>query len=385
MAELGFENILDEEQIGAFLFGDDSHSEEEEEETPTDDEEKEKGNKEKKDTAEVDPDNMFEEKPESVGSEEHKDNEEDTPEDNGGTSPDFFSSIATAIAEEGIFPDLDEERIGKIKTAADLREAIEEQMKAGLDEQQRRVAEALDNDVEPAQIKQYENLISNLEGISEKELTAEDDEGNKLRANILFRDYINRGFSKERAEKMVKKSFDDGNDVEDAKEALESVKTFYKDSYQELLDNAKAEKDREKEEELEKAKRIKKSILEDDIKFFGDVEIDKATRQAAFDAISKPIYKDPKTGQTYTAVQKMELDNPEEFMAKIGLICALTDNLKSIDGLVKKKVKKEVKRGLSNLESKINNTSRDSRGNLRFSSGVDDSESILGKGMRLDL
>lgn len=384
MAELGFENILDEEQIGAFLFGDEPHSEEEEEETLTD-EEKEKGNKEKKDTAEVDPDHMFEEKPESVGSEEHKDNEEDTPDDNGGTSPDFFSSIATAIAEEGIFPDLDEERIGKIKTAADLREAIEEQMKAGLDEQQRRVAEALDNDVEPAQIKQYENLISNLEGISEKELTAEDDEGNKLRANILFRDYINRGFSKERAEKMVKKSFDDGNDVEDAKEALESVKTFYKDSYQELLDNAKAEKDREKEEELEKAKRIKKSILEDDIKFFGDVEIDKATRQAAFDAISKPIYKDPKTGQTYTAVQKMELDNPEEFMAKIGLICALTDNLKSIDGLVKKKVKKEVKRGLSNLESKINNTSRDSRGNLRFSSGVDDSESILGKGMRLDL
>lgn len=384
MAELGFENILDEEQIGAFLFGDDPNSEEEEEETPTG-EEKEKGNKEKKDTAEVDPDHMFEEKPESVGSEEHKDNEEDTPEDNGGTSPDFFSSIATAIAEEGIFPDLDEERIGKIKTAADLREAIEEQMKAGLDEQQRRVAEALNNDVEPAQIKQYENLISNLEGISEKELTAEDDEGNKLRANILFRDYINRGFSKERAEKMVKKSFDDGNDVEDAKEALESVKTFYKDSYQELLDNAKAEKEREKEEELEKAKRIKKSILEDDIKFFGDVDIDKATRQAAFDAISKPIYKDPKTGQTYTAVQKMELDNPEEFMAKIGLICVLTDNLKSIDGLVKKKVKKEVKRGLSNLESKINNTSRDSRGNLRFSSGVDDSESILGKGMRLDL
>lgn len=384
MAELGFENILDEEQMSAFLFGEDSHSEEEEEETPTD-EEKEKGNKEKKDTAEVDPDNMFGEKPESVGSEEHKDNEEDTPDDNGGTSPDFFSSIATAIAEEGIFPDLDEERIGKIKTAADLREAIEEQMKAGLDEQQRRVAEALDNDVEPAQIKQYETLISNLEGISDKELTAEDDEGNKLRANILFRDYINRGFNKERAEKMVKKSFDDGNDVEDAKEALESVKAFYKDSYQELLDNAKAEKEREREEELEKAKRIKKSILEDDIKFFGDVEIDKATRQAAFDAISKPIYKDPKTGQTYTAVQKMELDNPEEFMAKIGLICALTDNLKSIDGLVKKKVKKEVKRGLSNLESKINNTSRDSRGNLRFSSGVDDSESILGKGMRLDL
>ena len=56
-----------------------------------------------------------------------------------------------------------------------------------------------------------------------------------------------------------------------------------------------------------------------------------------------------------------------------------------VDGLVKKKVKKEVKRGFSEPEQKINNTRRDSRGNLRFASGVDDTESILGKGMKLDL
>ena len=384
MEGLGFENIMDEEQIGSFLFGEDSNGENEEEETLTE-EEKEKKNNKEKDTAEVDPEGIFEETPESVGSEEHKDNEEDTPDENGGTSPDFFSSIATAFAEEGIFPDLDEERIGKIKTAADLRAAIEDQMKAGLDEQQRRVAEALNNDVEPNQIRQYEGIISWLDNISEEAIAAEGDEGDKLRSNIIFQDYINRGFSKERAEKMVKKAFDDGTEVEDAKEALEGNRTFYKNAYQKVLDDAKAEREKENERELEKAKRIKKSILEDDIKFFGDVEIDKATRQAAFDAISKPIYKDPKTGQTYTAVQKMELDNPEEFLAKLGLLCALTDNLKSIDGLVKKKVKKEVKRGLSNLENKINNTSRDSRGNLRFSSGVDDTESILGKGMRLDI
>ena len=130
---------------------------------------------------------------------------------------------------------------------------------------------------------------------------------------------------------------------------------------------------------------MRKSILEEDFKFLEDVDVDKNMRKAAFDAISKPIYRDPKTGETYTAVQKYELDNKEEFLAKIGLIYALTDGFKSIDGLVKKKVKKEVKRGFSELEQKINNTRRDSRGNIKFASGVDDSESSLGKGMKLDL
>lgn len=382
MEGLGIENMLDDEQVSSLLFSDFSEEQQEEEEPSSEEEEK---NNEKKNTAEVDPDNMFEESPESVGSEENKDNEEDTPDGNSGTSPDFFSSIATAIAEEGIFPDLEEEKIEKVKTAADLRALIEEQMKAGLDEMQKRVTEALENDVEPSQIRQYEGIIQYLDDLTEDTISAEGDEGDKLRSNLIFQDYINRGFSKERAEKMVQKSFKDGTEIEDAKEALESNKSYYKESYQKILDDAKAEKEKEKEEELKKASRIRKSILEDDIKFFGDVEIDKATRQAAFDAISKPIYKDPKTGQTYTAVQKMELDNPEEFLAKIGLLCALTDDLKSIDGLVRKKVKKEVKKGLSALDSKINNTSRDSRGNLRFSSGVDDSEAIIGKGARLDI
>ena len=379
---LDFNAILDEEQENS-LFGEPTEETTEEH----NDGEQEDANKNKNTTAEVDPDSMFEESPESVGGEDNKDNEEDTtPSEKDGTSPDFFSSIANAFAEEGIFPDLDPKEIESIKTAADLRSAIDKQMRAGLDEQQRRVAEALDNDVEPDQIRQYESIISYLDSITEADITSEGDEGDTLRKKLLFQDYTNRGFSRERAEKMVNKAFEQGTDVEDAKEALEGNKTYFKKSYQDVLASAKAEKEKEEQENKDKAARIKKTILEGDIsKFFGDVEIDKGTRQAAYDAVTKPIYKDPKTGQTYTAVQKMELDNSEDFFVKLGLVYALTDGLKSIDGLVKKKVKKEVKRGFSELESKINNTSRDSRGNLRFTSGVDDAESILGKGVKLDL
>lgn len=383
MEGLDFGTMLDDEQMNS-LFGEQEEDTQPEEEETGGGEDKDK-NKDKNNTAEVDPENMFGDKPESVGSEEHKDNEEDTTSIEGGTSPDFFSSIANAFAEEGIFPDLDEETIKGIKTAQDFRDAIDEQIKAGLDEQQRRVAEALNNDVEPDKIRQYEGLIAYLDTIDDKAISAEGEQGETLRKKILFQDYINRGFSKERAEKAVNRAIENGTDVEDAKEALESNKTFFKEEYQQMLDDAKKAKDEEKEKDKEKAERIKKSILEGDLKFFEDVDVDKKVRQEAYDAISKPIYRDPKTGETYTAVQKLELDNSEEFLAKLGLIYALTDGLKSLDGLVKKKVKKEVKRGFSELEQKINNTRRDSRGNLKFASGVDDTESILGKGMKLDL
>lgn len=376
MEGLDFGAMLDDEQINS-LFGEEEVSKEEDTE--------DKEDKEKDSTAEVDPENMFGGSPESVGSEDNKDNEEDTTSTEGGTSPDFFSSMANAFAEEGIFPDLDEETIKSIKSAEDFRKAIDEQIKAGFDERQRRIDEALNNNVEPNKIREYEGIINYLESITEDSISAEGEEGDNLRKRLLYQDYINRGFSKERAEKAVNRAFSNGTDVEDAKEALESNRTFFKEEYEQLLEDAKKERENERKELEERAKRIKTSILEGDIKFFGDVDIDKNTRQAAFDAISKPIYKDPKTGETYTAVQKLELDNSEEFITKLGLIYALTDGFKSIDGLVKKKVKKEMKRGFSELESKINNTRRDSRGNLKFASGVDDTESILGKGVRLDL
>jgi hypothetical protein len=380
MEGLDFGTMLDDEQMESLFSEQDDTLPEDKKEG-----DEENNDKDKNKAAEVDPENMFEGTPESVGSEDNKGNEEDATPTEDGTSPDFFSSIANAFAEEGIFPDLDDETIKGIKTAADFRKAINEQIKAGLDEQQKRVAEALNNDVEPDRIRQYENLIAYLNTIDEDAISDEGEQGETLRKRILYQDYINRGFSKERAGKAVDRAITNGTDVEDAREALESNKAFFQDEYKQLLADAKADKEKEQEELKAKAERLKKSILEGDMKFFEDVDVSKDIRQKAFDAISKPIYKDPKTGEAYTAVQKLELDNSEEFLAKLGLIYALTDGLTNIEGLVKKKVKKEVKRGFSELENKINSTRRDSRGNLRFASGVDDAESILGKGMKLDL
>jgi endonuclease III len=141
----------------------------------------------------------------------------------------------------------------------------------------------------------------------------------------------------------------------------------------------------EAEETKKKAEKFKKSILEDDFEFLKGVELNKRIRQDAFNAVTKPIYKDPETGEMYTAVQKLELENSEEFLAKIGFLYTLTDGFKNLNGLINDRVKKEVKKGFSDLENKINTTRRTSGGGLKLASGVDDSNSYFGKGIKLDL
>lgn len=389
MEGLDLDNILDEAEIG--LFNDTGKQED----TPPANKplfegNEESENNEETNTAEVDPNSLFGEgESESVGSEEQNNEEKEDPEsDKGkGTSPntDFFSSIAEALTEEGVLPNLDEETIKKIKTPEDLRKAIDDHIKANLNEQQQRVMDALNNNVEPDAIRQYEGVLSYLDNIKEEDLKSEGEQSENLRSRLIYQDYINRGFDKARAEREVKKALDNGTDIEDALEALNSNKSFYKNSYNKLLEDAKNAQIEEENKRKARAAKLKDSIFDDNQKFFGEITLDNATKQKVFDNISKPIYKDPETGEFYTAVQKFESEHSDEFLAKLGLIFTLTDGFKNLDGLVKGKVKKEVKRGLRDLEGKINNTSRDSYGNLRFSSGVDDKESYLGKGIRLAL
>lgn len=388
--ELSLDNILGAEEIEN-LFVDDNESQEtppSESNEETDPNDKGNKDKDKEETTEVvDVDNLFTDTPESVGSgKENTEEKEDTTPKGSGTSPkNFYSSIAKALKEEGIFPDLDDEGLSKVKESEDFRDLIEQQIKAGLDERQKRIDEALNAGVEPTEIKKYENTINYLDSIKEENISDEGDEGEKLRKNLIYQDFINRGYSKERAAREVQKSFNAGTDIDDAKEALKSNRDFFKDKYDELINDAKSEAEQEENERKEQAEKLKSSILNDkDV--FGDLSVDKSTRQKIYDNIAKPVYKDPETGEYYTAIQKYEMEHRTDFLKNIGLLFTLTDGFKNLDGLVKGKVKKEVKKGLRELENTLNNTARTSDGNLKYVSGVDeDPESFVERGWKLDV
>ncbi len=390
--ELILDNILGAEEIENLFVDDEVQDTSPEDEVTPDQEDgkEDKKNKEKdEETTEViDVDNLFTDEPESVGS--GKDNtkgKEDTSSREDSTSPQktIYSSIAKALKEEGIFPDLDDEVLSKVKEPEDFRDLVEQQIKAGLEERQKRIDDALDYGIEPTEIKRYENTLNFLDSVKEENITDESDKGEELRKNLIFQDFINRGYSRERATREVQKSFNAGTDIEDAKEALKSNTEYFKGKYDDLIEDAKLEAQKEEENKKEQANKLKESILNEK-NILGDLSIDKPTRQKIYDNISKPIYKDPETGEYYTAIQKYEKDNRVDFLKYLGLIFTLTDGFKSLDGLVKGKVKKEVKNGLRDLEHAINNTARNSDGNLKFVSGVDeDPESFISKGWKIDI
>lgn len=381
MEELSLDNILTGSEVENLFIDDDTSQEPAPDDTGKEKKDDKPDEGKEKETTEVNVDSLFTDKPESVGSGDTEE-KEDTDPDKGSTSPKIYSSIAKAFAEEGIFPDLDEEAISKVETPEDLRELVEQQIKAGLDERQKRIDEALNVGVEPDTIRQYEGAINYLDSIKDDSIAAETDEGEKLRKQLIYQDFINRGYNKERASREVQKSLNGGTDVDDAREALKSNKEYFKSKYEEVIEDAKKEEEAEVAKRKEQAEKLRTSILTEK-KVFGDIEVDKTTRQRIYDNIAKPIYKDPETGEMLTAIQRYEMEHRTEFLKNLGLIFTLTDGFKNLDGLVKGKVRKEVKRGFRELENTLNNTARTSDGNLNYASGVD-SESFIGKGWTID-
>ena len=386
--ELSLDNILSEEQINN-LFSDEAIQE-----TPTsEDKNKDKEDKEtpeNKETQEFEateatPDELFG-KPESVGSEEETKDKKDTTSKRSDTSSNFYSSIANALVEDGILQNLDKEELTKIQTAEDFAEVISNQIKSQFDERQKRVNEALELGVEPSEIQKYEKFISILNGVTEEKLTLENEEGENLRKNLIYQDCLNKGFSKEKALKMVDRSIKAGTDIEDPREALQDNKDFYNSQYNSMLEEARKADEEEKKKLKQQADALKTSILEED-KAFGEITLDKATRQRVYDSICKPVYTDPESGEKFTAIQKYELEHRTEFLKNIGLLFVLTDGFKDINRLVNDKVKKETKKSLRNLEHTLSSRGNNlSGGNLSFAnnSGDNDPESLF-KGWKLSV
>lgn len=396
MEGLSFDNILGEQEIET-LFTDPEdngvpeeptkNEEEEEVETPDSDPKKQK---EKDNTTEdVDPENLFEDKaPESVGSGKDNEGKEGTAPDNDadGTSPNnFYSSIANACAVDGIFPNLDDETIKKAVDAESFSNLIEAEINARFDEKQKRISQALENGVEPNDIKKYESTLNYINTITDAAIAEESEKGEQLRYNLIYQDFINKGMTPDKAKKFADRTVDAGTDVEDAKEALLSNKEFFSNAYNKMLQDAQQKADEEKAEREKNAKELEKSLMKDK-QLFGDMEISNDIRKKAFDSVSKPVYKDPETGDYMTAIQKYESEHRADFLKYTGLIFAMTNGFKDFDSFAKGQVKKEVKKGLRELEQTLNNTRRNNDGSLRMvTNQKDDPNSFISKGMKLDL
>jgi len=323
---------------------------------------------------------------ERVGTEdEHEENAIDPKGD--GSSPSSLSSIATALKIDGIFPEFSDEELNAVDTPEAFAELVDKAIQSRVDEKVKRVDEALGNGIAPDTVKMYEETLSYLGSITEEALKDEGERGENLRRQLIFNDLINRGYTQEKAMKELEKSFKSATDIEDATDALSALTSFYQQGYENIRQEAKKKsEDAKKKREQDEAK-FRKMILEDDI-VLGDAKLDKKTRQSVFDAVSKPVYKDPDTGQLLTQVQKFQKENPMEFLKQIGMWYVLTNGGKDFSGLAKQQVIAEKNKGIRELERKINSSAFDADGSLRLMSGggqqiADDT--LLNDGWQVDM
>lgn len=321
---------------------------------------------------------------EKVGTEDEHEENAISPKGDG-SSPSIYSSIATALKNDGIFPEFSDEELSAVSTPEDFGELFEKAIQSKLDERQRRIDQALGNGVAPDTVKMYEQTLDYLGSVSEDALSDEGEQGENLRKQLIYNDLINRGYTQEKAVREVEKSFKSGSDLDDAKDALEALKSFYQKGYDKIQNEAKERTENAKKARQQDEAKFRKMILEDDI-VLGESKLDKKTRQSVFDAVSKPVYKDPDTGQLLTQVQKFQKENPLEFLKQIGMWYVLTNGGKDFSGLAKQQAIAEKNKGIRELERKINSSAFDSDGSLKYMSGTNISnDNLLDEGWKVDM
>ena len=336
---------------------------------------------------EINPDNIFGQS-ESVGNETEdkvvESTDESKSEDSSPENTNFYSTIAKALKEEGILQDLSTEDLDSIKDDSTFKQALEKQLSTRLNEKQRRIEEALNTGVDNNVIQNYENTLNFLDNIGNDSLEDESQKGQTLRKQLIFQDYLNRGYSEDKAKRELSKSLNAGTDIQDAKDALLGNKQFFSNQYNSIIQEKKNEEIETKKRIEEEAAKLKNSIMNDK-KIFDGVEVDADTRKKIYDSITAPSYK-TESGEYLTQLQKYQRDNKQEFMTKLGYLFVATDGFKTLDKIIKPKVNKKVNSALRELENKLNNSRRTSDGSLDLVTSVkSDPESVISKGWTLDV
>lgn len=317
--------------------------------------------------------------PESQESVSSKKNREDTetpsskesePESKNASSPkaDVYSVTIQSLKDDGVLPDLDDEFIKTVNSPEKFIEAIDKQVAAKLDEQQKRIKEALDFGVAPEEVKELEQTVQFFDGITNEKLEDEGEEGETLRKTLIYQDLILKGFKEDKAKRAVEKAVADATDIEDAKDAYEALKGHYTTQYQEIVEAQKQTKLAEENAQKEFYTGLQKLTLDTDTPFEG-LQVDKKTRQKIYDNITKPVHK-ADNGIQLTELQKYASENPKELSYYMGLFYTMTDGFKKLDKFIASPVSKAKEKNIRNIE-KLVETNKDRIGTSDFESGED--------------
>lgn len=240
------------------------------------------------------------------------DTEDDDIESNtdDNSSPPLYKSLASVLHEQGALSSVDSSKFENIKTVEDFDALIDEEAKArefrDLTELQREALEAFRAGIDVDTFKLQKQTENDLESITEDDLTTDQD----LRRQIIYQDFINQGFSEQKALKLANRSFEVDEDVDDAKEALENIKLGLKEKYKEQVEYEKNEKIKAQKAFETRQKELEKSILETAEPLKG-IKLNETARKHVLSTMMIPVSKNPETGTDENALMKDQRESKD--------------------------------------------------------------------------
>ena len=243
---------------------------------------------------------------------------------------------------------------GEVTDIESLRELVNNTITNGLDEDTRRVKEALESGADSNDVYEFEETLKYLHSITKDTLLEESEEADNTRRKLILQDFINQGIDEKEAVERVKKIFKEGKDIEEAERALDENKKFFRQEYQRLIDEAKNQQDEYKGKIDKQTADLKDMIYNSN---FMSIDVDEKTKKLALKNISEPIYRDKETGDMLTALQKYQRENPTAFLHNLTMLYTLTNGFKSLDNIVNPIVKKRMNKQINDVEDVLRNPS----------------------------
>lgn len=146
----------------------------------------------------------------------------------------LYSNLAAEFKAKGVLPELD---ISKIKSLKDIEDAIKDQIDNGLTERQKFIEDAQRSGAPVSEVSEKAETIDKLKRVTPEFLN--DERNLQFRMTAIVQDFMQKGYSEERATSMAQRSVDAGTDVEDAQFALNDLIKAEEAALKGLIDGAK--------------------------------------------------------------------------------------------------------------------------------------------------
>jgi len=350
---------MEEEELGMNLFlGDEFFNEEEDDNiTPPDDninldidhdDDEQNDDDVNNDNQNNNEDTDEDTDPDGVVGENTEDDDSDDNNDDS-SSPPLYKSLASYLHDEGVLSSVESSELEKIETIQDLAELINKEVKtkelADLSDLQKEAVEAFRAGVDVETFKQQKTVENNLDSITEDILVSDQD----LRKELIFQDFINQGFSEQKAQRLTDRSIEADDDIEDAKEALENIKKGVKERYQAEIEFKRKEQEEATKKYQKTQDTIKKNILEKEELVKG-IKLNETARKQILSNMLNPVSKNPNTGIDENILMKDQREN-EDFNERLYAVYTLSKGFTDFSYFAKKETKNTVK----NLEKALKN------------------------------